>query len=392
MTVKFSAYMDAIFHPLLKKAYSTNNVKTGKLKTVEFSDPLMRDYQYNRLSIVDVHIDNVMHLSNGDFFTYFKCGANYYVCVSVEFFDSNEIDTIVGIFAEYESYQHRLEENFLLSFCYYLNGVYKPKLSISSQEIIQNLGLGVQEEQPDYKGHDYEDIISLYTPIIIFKIEQSSLLLNVDSWFLSCLIAIECASLRYKDLSDRVMEISRRFLIGKNVSFENIYLSLTSSHYKYHFLEIYRCIEALYYLPWMLDLKVKSGVVLDAFNLAMMVSSSIQWREKEKPSIYYLFTHLPFSIFNTGTLEQTSFFSSLLGAKLEDTEEFKKRLAGVIYRIRNQSVHQSDYEYIDSIQVTQSDWMILSEFMYSVVEYLYTKYKADISVYNCSFKPLVTHK
>lgn len=248
--------------------------------------------------------------------------------------------------------------------------------------MIEKLGLGLRETLEDYSGHSVTELVDIYAPMIVFEVGDDSALLKKDNWYLSCLLSIKCKSLRPSIISDDIFDVAERLMSLGNINLENIYLSITSSHYKYSFIEIYRCLEAVYYLPWMIKLRDESGLSHDAFNLAKIVSKSINWKRKEEDSLRSIFSELPFSIIRHASLDQVSFISSYL---IVDDIQKKKELGSLVYKLRNQSVHHSAYEHTDIIHVLPSDWGIMINFMYLVVEYIYREHQGDVSFHEFSF-------
>jgi hypothetical protein len=144
---------------------------------------------------------------------------------------------------------------------------------------------------------------------------------------------------------------------------------------------MYRCIEAIYYLPWMHSLKGKLATQINSFELARIVSETIKWREKEKVSISELFSMTSAEVFVDSKLSTLSFTDKLDYEK----EENRRAFATSLYAIRNQSVHQQDYEVIETIKLTAADWKILLTFTINLVSHLYDTYSGDIFVYESLF-------
>jgi hypothetical protein len=285
---------------------------------------------------------------------------------------------------KYGLFLHEFEPCFFMHITHFLSDYYKVKTSISSNELIEVLGLTLRENQRDYIGHEIQELIDIYTPLMIFNVNGDSVVLEKDNWFLACILALDCKSLQSKLVDDELIYLAGQLFNLEKNSLENLYLSITASHPKYLFIEIYRCLEAIYYLPWMHQLKTKSGFTHDAFTLAKIVSKTIFWKEKERDSINEIFKMIPFHVISNSNLDKISILN---GLSIEDTDGFRVKLSNYIYNLRNQSVHQQDYEEIDSYKLISSDWLYLSKFVYKVVDYFYRSFSSDINVYICNFEP-----
>ncbi|MGR7921896.1 hypothetical protein ACU6RQ_12455 [Zobellella denitrificans] len=384
MAIDYRLCVKAAFEPIEKIVISSHpGTNMGELKLLPpIGSAEEKELIFNRFKNVSVQREKVSYLNNGDFFVYFKCEERIYLCISVEFFTEIEIDIIISTLSEYRLFEAQCEEAFFVNFFYTLRGIYKPKLSWTSEHLIQELGLGLRENLKDYKGHSVTELVNVYSPLIFFEVGDDSALLNKDNWYLSCLLSVKCCSLRSSVLNDDIFDTVERLMLLGNVSLENIYLSITSSHYKYSFIEIYRCLEAVYYLPWMIRLRDESGLPHDAFELARIVSKSINWRRKEEESLRSLFSNLPFSVIDRASLDKVSFISPCV---IVDDDNKKKELGSLVYKLRNQSVHYSAYEHTDLINVLPSDWVFIIEFMYLVVEYIYREHQGDVSFHEFAF-------
>ncbi|WP_157772181.1 hypothetical protein [Zobellella denitrificans] len=385
MGISQKDYLEKIFNPIKNIATNRDGViNIGDLKTAPLEDYWDDEYttaQYRRLRELKIDKSHVSYLSNGDFFTYFECDQQHYLCVSCEFLTREEQEKLSDILKEHSAIECFFEECFFLSFCYYLEGTYKPKINLSADLIEQTLGLGAREFQEEYRGHAIDELIEVYTPVLIYEVGVDSILTCRDNWFLALTLTLEVERLQSALIDRELVSLASDLYNLGSVHYENIYLSLTSSHYKYIFIEIYRCLEAIYYLPWMLNLKSGVGIQHDAYSLAGIVANAIKWREKEKESISSLFALLPEAIFNSSSLSNISFLSN----KNYEQEDCRRSLSMDVYRVRNQSVHQADYEHKDNIVLNVQDWQLITKFMYRVVKYFYSEYKKDISVYEHVF-------
>ncbi|MFM4953366.1 hypothetical protein [Aeromonas dhakensis] len=381
MALDVNAMLKAVFEPFESRVAHEVPGGIGPLKTADLPEEL-REESFSRFRKVKISSEDVVSLSNGDFFTYFKCGDEYYLCISTQYLTPTDIDKINVLLEDYLCVEHYLEECFFMHFTSFIKDYYTIRSALDNNAIIETLGLGAREYQSTYAGHDINELIGLYTPVKIFSIDPDSALLDKDSWFLASLIVISCDSVKSKVIDETIVSQAKDILDLGSVNLENVYLSLTASHHKYIFIEIYRCLEAIYYLPCMLDLKAMVNLTCDAFDLARSVAKSLAWKEKERDSINSLFKNVPYQLIVDSSVLSLPFVAALAPA---DSIEFKIKLSNLIYNIRNQSVHQEDYEEIARININSKGWVCISRLVYMVVNYLYRQHSADIKVYNCKF-------
>ncbi|MFQ2629673.1 hypothetical protein ACK30Y_02255 [Aeromonas caviae] len=373
-------YCDCVtsFHMALGAAVSAPGIDVKNIKTKDVAEE-RRQEQYIRLSKMDVSISNAIVFSNGDFVFVFKCDDVFYLGLSIDKFTKEEFNVVEDYILEQECSPHHLEECFFINFVHTLYGVYR--VLLQSDTIVSQLGLAERINHEDYKGHDFDELMGIFPTLKIYEVGKNSTIVNKDIWEFCTYLAIYCSSMRTGILDDLHIEKIKLLFELKSIRMENLYLFLTASHYKHAFLEIYRCIEAIYYLPWMHSLKSKLATQINSFELARIVSETIKWREKEKVSISELFSMTSAKVFVDSKLSDLSFIDKLDYEK----EENRRAFATTLYTIRNQSVHQQDYEIIETIKLTAADWKTLLTFTINLVSHLYDTYSGDIFVYESLF-------
>ncbi|ODA35361.1 hypothetical protein [Veronia pacifica] len=280
--VRYDEYIKSIFEPIVALA-KIGDIK--KLKTAGLN-PEIQSEQFERFDSLEVYSDEVITLRNGDFIAKLKCKDEYYIVISTEFFPSCDTDKLFDCIDNLNAQEHHIEECFFIKLCYHLQGFYKPSLENSQdRELEEKLALGHREEKESYQGHEIDELIDVYRPIKVFKLDSNSVIPELGIWYLAAKLALYCPCLRSENINSDILSTANNIIELNSANYENIYLSLTSLHWKHIYLEVYRCIEGLYYLPWMLTLRDQIGTNKNAFELAKIVQESIKWREKEKESI-----------------------------------------------------------------------------------------------------------
>ena len=273
-----------------------------------------------------------------------------------------------------------------------LNTEFEQYLNIKSQvsaEYIEDI-LDIVSD-PNYEGHSVEDFSELYDPVYTLNINSDSILTNNDTTELVIELSRFVPSLlHYKntEFTNLINMLSKSKYIDKSMLYE----SLTSFYSKHAFLDIYRCLEKLFYFSWMYllsqnlsqnFLKDYSNLNLNLDELKNICEKNLSWQSKEDQSIIKLFQLV--LVNEDGSIDENSFkkiynesiFSNL--DNLVDQEEInsdqeeninKKRkksdrkaslLARNIYMYRNSLVHHEDKEHKEKVKkLSDKEWQVLA--------------------------------
>jgi hypothetical protein len=104
-----------------------------------------------------------------------------------------------------------------------------------------------QQDDVAYDGHPYEDLRKCVEAFTLFEVDQDSLLYCSAHREIAQFVCSFFPEFRALPL-DSLLPFYQDLLLdgGLYLRKENIFNSLTSSHWRYSFLDLYRCIEALY--------------------------------------------------------------------------------------------------------------------------------------------------
>lgn len=244
---------------------------------------------------------------------------------------------------------------------------------------------------PNYKGHAVEEFSNFYDPVYVVNIASDSILADNDTMGLVIELSrfvpslLHCQDMKFINLINR---LSKSKYIDKSMLYE----SLTSFYSKHAFLDIYRCLEKLFYFSWMYllsqnlsqnFLKDYSNLNLNLDELKNICEKNLSWQSKEDQSIIKLFQLV--LVNEDGSIDENSFkkiynesiFSNL--DNLVDQEEInsdqeeninKKRkksdrkaslLARNIYMYRNSLVHHEDKEHKEKVKkLSDKEWQVLA--------------------------------
>lgn len=228
----------------------------------------------------------------------------------------------------------------------------------NSMEIEQNICC--QQDDQFYSGHDFNELLEYLSPIYAFEICSDSIFNEFYDCDLPYVIVFLIRKYNFLNFNDDLYNKYYEVFSSKYVRhFENFFLSYSSTHWKHAFLEVYRCVESIYTLPWAVSVKKALGVSLTAQKVAEVVIDEISFRGREKSALLRMLIEYPLFVTNSNKLRNLSFFSS--NHEIELTAD---NVAACVYSIRNQLVHQFHVEH--EKQIDDGDYKILIAFMIDV--------------------------
>jgi hypothetical protein len=210
------------------------------------------------------------------------------------------------------------------------------KLKIREDVLPQEISNNILFQQDDalYQGHYIPELIDYFEPLTIFRLDDLSADFNRSFLSSAYYLLSSCQDVITLPLASETIDKLRALFIKKvKIPKDNVFLSLTSSHLKHCFLELYRCIEWLYVIPRSRRLKGVIQYSRPAYELAVHCIDELSWRRKEEDSLSRIVTDV------LQNYEDVSF--KLVGCGLFngvniDSEGIAKHL----YSFRNQFVHQ----------------------------------------------------
>ncbi|EKN4021952.1 hypothetical protein PGT05_012345 [Yersinia enterocolitica] len=251
----------------------------------------------------------------------------------------------------------------------------KPNPLLSEDVVVENLLS--QHDSDDYKGHELDDLLYGVESLSVFEIGKNSAFYDNSHLEIGYYIYSSFDWLIHLPLKELIERARGIFISTSKIPKDNLFLFLTSIHWKHAYLELYRCIEGLYSIPRAIALKEKLNLDIKASEIAMHCSKELGWRRKEEESLYQLFNLMSLdSIKGTG-IDKVSFMRDLLSEAEKEHSHAKvcETLAKRIYKIRNQLVHQG---VSDSINVLDEDWPILMTFLMNMMLVSFESYDLEI--------------
>lgn len=211
------------------------------------------------------------------------------------------------------------------------------------------------------------ELIKLFFPEVnIYKLDEKDIVLAspVDEYCLKLLtLKYICAVFRENlftpvRLSEDAVTMYETLSgnVDRLIPIENLVQSILAYRWNFVFLDLYRCIERLYVIGWILDYSETFNSLLDKEDVhKKLIERFIGHHEDE--IINYLFTKLDGSL-----------LSEL------DTLRGEKNQADYIYDLRNSIVH---YQTSD-VTHTDAEWNTISIFLLKAIDKLYTDLRDDI--------------
>ncbi|MDG3085475.1 hypothetical protein P7F88_04910 [Vibrio hannami] len=236
----------------------------------------------------------------------------------------------------------------------------------NSKSLVMN-NLLYQQEEEEYAGHNLLEVFEYFETFSLCRIDNSHILYDISFDSLTYLITMQFEELIPLPLDQTLSQYAEVFAKKELRPIANIFLSLTSTHWKHAFLELYRCFEGLFVIPSALCLKQSIDYEGKAIELADKCIDSLDWRRKEEISLRKLLQEcMKSELFNT-KLDETSFFGDLESKSPE-------KVANKLYKLRNINVHQAK----ETSDLQDNDWVQLLSLMLVGIEHLYESYSEDL--------------
>lgn len=341
----------------------------SKLKTADLPDEVKAEQwaKYKRLTVLK---NDAVEMPKAGFVSRYKDGETIAICVQTSDFNSQEIVEISNCLAEFGAHPEDMDESTFMKLTHGLKGLYRVKDEHLGKDAAWDL-IGISES-PSYVGHEIHHLLEIFEDVRLYKIEHDSILASCSKWFLAAYLCSSCSAFRSKSFPTSTSDKLKELLMLRNTNPEHIFYAATSIHLRQCFLEVYRGLESLFYLPWIISLKRELNITENSRSLAASLRKNIGWRQKEKESILKLFSLFEIEKIKSSPIAALPSFADLDFEKLE-IEKISRR----IYKIRNILVHQEDYEDPSRLTLTQECWPVLVDFLVEVAIDLYTKYAAD---------------
>ena len=340
------------------------------LKTLGLPDDRQQD-QFEKFKTIEAFGGEPLHLPPTGFVSRFRDSRSAFLCISSQGLDDEETEALRDWCLEEGLSEDRLDEATFLFLASQQGAFYRPVGRNLRRDRAENL-LNIVGE--GYLGHDIMDLILWYQSALIFEIPEDHRFTDSSAYKIAALIVARTDFYRPQIIGTEVAVGIARLLTLPNINPENLYFALTSTHWKHTFLDLYRCMEAIFFLPWAKALRQSLSSRLNALELAKECRKNLAWREREKASIGKLFEMLPEAVCRSTSIQHLPAFTDLFG-NVAGQRSFGER----IYKVRNQLVHQEDYDDPNPLELPQDCWHPMCLYIIDVLERLYYDNQVDIS-------------
>ncbi len=226
---------------------------------------------------------------------------------------------------------------------------------------------GRDKTDPSYSGHDFNDIVKFFEPFYVYEIRDDSPLRGDDLFRIAGYAVCQYSDHIFLSFSpETIRKFKKMFLEGvSNIPYENLLLSLTAIHWKFSFLDIYRCLECLFPIVSLDELYQNIGCSISLLELSIEIEERIKWWPKEAEAINKLI--------DGASPDARELLWEVKNSLVGDTEGKK---FDFFYEIRNSIVHYRPGTR--TYTLNQENWDKLIKGGLAVIEYWYKRYDSSL--------------
>lgn len=232
------------------------------------------------------------------------------------------------------------------------------------------LGRNPQSEEERISVEDFEYALE---KIVVFKKGPCCRFTsNSRAMYYICAMSGKYQPLGSSKLRDKYADT---FLQGAdNLTYENLFLAMTSSHWKHVVIELYRSVENLFSVPMAMEFKKTVGFSGSTRDLIKLCVQDLKWKRNERNSLIKLFSLWGKPKIMASEVMKIEAFNSL---KVE-SDNFIDSFGDKIYQIRNQLVHQ--FEFYQEAALSSDDFDKLAVFVLDVIVDLYIYFDEELII------------
>lgn len=168
------------------------------------------------------------------------------------------------------------------------------KNSITNLYLEQNV-LSQNNSDPLYKGHEMSDLLPVFPNI--FVVEITPQFIGDSSNIHQIVCSYLASNKKYVPLpfsDDTLDKLNELVLLNsKTLNYDRIIQSLLSSHFKFSFLDLYRCLEMLYQIIYIDDTHRKLALAINKTDFLLAIDEKLNWRPNERNALKKLFAETP---------------------------------------------------------------------------------------------------
>lgn len=234
--------------------------------------------------------------------------------------------------------------------------------SFSAFDIRQHILIPIEDEANPI-AYKFDDIVPYFPEICVFRIndevKQYDILLDKYATLMIC----NNTSLLKLNIPTNILVLYKDIIDSSytHINYDNIWRSINAIEWRYCFIELYRCIEVLFYISQTYQLSADLSSRLSLNNL-------FRYTYKNLPDTYHENTALDslFRLLQPATIDKLKAIS-----ELKTTEGF--------YRLRNSIVHGKRQEYYNAIVKKEDSWRSIISFTLIAIKELYELFDDDLN-------------
>lgn len=363
MARDYKDYVKAVFRPLVD---ASGFKQAHLLKTADIDED-RRQEQFKRFKNLKFDRSRASPIANGGFVAIANEGELELLLVCAPSLNEQEVQSFEEFLLEkYDWTSAEFDEATLLLVVKELPGFMKLTNEFRNEASALNI-LDVIDEH--YSGHHLTELKNAYQAVCVFVIGAGNALHGKEISEISLKIAAASPQLRSPILTDSVATaiISLDGAVG--CSSFNLEQAVNAAQWRHAFLDIYRCLESLFYFPWINKLRSVTKPETSLLELRDRCRDDLRWNAKEKDSISELF--LLASSPEMEEIETTEeFFKEITNDPNAKRDAFGRR----VYFARNSLVHHEDREDPDADMPSRQDYQALTLYLCEFLKAFDAKY------------------
>lgn len=219
----------------------------------------------------------------------------------------------------------------------------------------------------DYKGHDFNDVLSFFEPILLYQIQNNTPVLFDDICRLSGFFIHKNSENFLLPFSNDTLSVYERIFFegSRFIPFENFISSITTAYWNFSFLSVYRCLERLFPLLMLDRLHQEVKTPLTLFEFSKHIENLIGWRPREEDVIVKLVSESP---------EEATQLLSDVKKKVTGSQDYET--GKWFYQIRNSIVHYRPAT--PEISLDDADWDKIIRAILIIVHYWYSQFENQL--------------
>lgn len=324
--------MKKVFDPLISAA---GRAPKNSLYTQHIPQE-RKPEQFKRFKNLETDISRVAPLPGGGFLAILKENDDEIILLCTPSLSPSEVAELTdACIREMDTSEIEFDETMFIIGLHDLPSFFQLKSSYRTQDAARDIV--DLADTAEYDGHSIYDLMTYYQPVSALRVHPGNSIHGMDIASLALLIIFYQRNLRSPIVDTKTYEkiIKLRGKVG--CKDDNLFQALTASQWRHAFLDLYRCLESLFFFPWMKKLKDDIGANLNIEALHEHVHAALSWNAKEDQSIASLF-ELVGEKEPLRSTEEIGIFSDLLSQQSSRPSSFADR----VYQARNMLVHHED--------------------------------------------------